>query len=43
MPKDYPFVNRKLGNKDLKRLLSEIFDKYDMETTVKVADAIKDY
>lgn len=43
LPKDYPFVNRKLGNKDLKRLLSEIFDKYDMETTVQVADAIKDY
>ena len=43
LPEDYPFVNRKLGNKDLKRLLSEIFDKYDMETTVKVADAVKDY
>ena len=43
LPENYPYVNRKMGNKDLKRLLSEVFDKYDMETTVKVADAIKDY
>ena len=43
LPEDYPYVNRKMGNKDLKRLLSDIFDKYDMQTTVKVADAIKNY
>lgn len=43
LPADYPFVNRKMANKDLKRLLSDIFDKYDMATTVKTADAIKDY
>ena len=43
LPVDYPFVNKKMGNKDLKRLLSDVFDRYDMETTVKVADAIKNY
>ena len=43
LPADYPFVNKKMGNKDLKRLLSDVFDRYDMETTVKVADAIKNY
>ena len=43
LPADYPFVYKKMGNKDLKRLLSDVFDRYDMETTVKVADAIKNY
>lgn len=42
LPEKHPFLNQKMGNRDLKKLLSQIFDEYDMETTVKVADAIKD-
>jgi len=33
----------KLKNKDLKKLLSRIFDECGMQTTVNVADDIKDY
>lgn len=43
MPERIRFINTKLKNKDLKKLLSKIFDEYDMQTTVHVADAIKDY
>jgi DNA-directed RNA polymerase subunit beta' len=43
MPERIRFLNMKLKNKDLKKLLSRIFDEYDMQTTVHVADAIKDY
>lgn len=42
LPEKIQFVNQKHTNRDLKALLSKIFDTYDISTTVKVADAIKD-
>lgn len=42
MPERIRFINTKMKNKDLKKLLSRIFDEYDMQTTVYVADDIKD-
>ena len=42
LPERIRFINSKLKNKDLKKLLSRIFDEYDMQTTVHVADDIKD-
>ncbi len=42
LPEDYEFVNETVGKSKLKKLLSEIFDKYWQETVVKVADDIKD-
>jgi DNA-directed RNA polymerase subunit beta' len=43
LPEKVRFINSKVKNKDLKRLLSKIFDEYDMQTTVYVADNIKDF
>jgi hypothetical protein len=37
------FINSKVKSGDLKKILSKIFDIYDMPTTVIVADAIKDF
>jgi hypothetical protein len=42
LPEKIQFINKKQGKKELKNLLSLIFDKYDMATTVKIADDIKD-
>lgn len=42
LPEKMRFINKKMTNKDLKKLLSVIFDECDMQTTVMVADAIKD-
>lgn len=42
LPEWVPFINKSLGKKDLKWVLSMIFDTYSMEETVRVADAIKD-
>jgi DNA-directed RNA polymerase subunit beta' len=42
LPERIRFINSTLKNKDIKRLLSRIFDEYDMQTTVYVADDIKD-
>ncbi|NCO97786.1 hypothetical protein GW864_01205 [bacterium] len=42
LPEKIRFINKKVVNKDLKKILSRIFDEYDMEMTVKVADDIKD-
>ena len=42
LPEKIPFVNKKQWKKELKKLLSKIFDTYDMAMTVKVADDIKD-
>ncbi len=42
LPERIRFMNTKLKNKDIKKLLSRIFDEYDMQTTVYVADDIKD-
>jgi len=42
LPQKIQFVNLKQGKKELKSLLSQVFDNYDMATTVEVADHIKD-
>jgi DNA-directed RNA polymerase subunit beta' len=42
LPERIRFMNIKQKSKDLKKILSRIFDEYDMQTTVVVADAIKD-
>jgi DNA-directed RNA polymerase subunit beta' len=41
-PKGLPFVNETIGKKGIQKLISRVFDEYDMLTTVKMADAIKD-
>ncbi|HCY20688.1 TPA: hypothetical protein DIC40_02325 [Patescibacteria group bacterium] len=41
LPEKIKFMNVKQKSKDLKKILSRIFDEYDMPTTVQVADAIK--
>ncbi|MBU1758647.1 hypothetical protein KKG31_05970 [Patescibacteria group bacterium] len=42
LPEKLGFVNKKIVKRDLKQILSKIFDEYDMPTTVHVADDIKD-
>ncbi len=42
LPEKVQFENRTHKKKELKNLLSRIFDTYDMATTVQVADDIKD-
>ncbi len=42
LPEKIRFINEKQKSKDLKKILSKIFDEYDMQTTVQVADDIKD-
>lgn len=42
LPERIRFINSKVKNKDLKKLLSRIFDECGMQTTVYVADDIKD-
>ncbi|MCF7835347.1 DNA-directed RNA polymerase subunit beta' [Candidatus Gracilibacteria bacterium] len=42
LPERIRFINKKMASRDLKKILSLIFDEYDMETTVRVADDIKD-
>jgi DNA-directed RNA polymerase subunit beta' len=42
MPKGMEFINETMGNKAIKRLISRVFDEYDMPTTVRLADDIKD-
>jgi len=41
LPEKIKFINDKQKSKDLKKILSRIFDEYDMAITVQVADAIK--
>jgi DNA-directed RNA polymerase subunit beta' len=41
LPEKIQFANYKHGKKQLKTLLSTIFDNCDMPTTVQVADDIK--
>jgi len=41
LPEKVRFINSIQKKKDLKQILSVIFDDYDMQTTVNVADAIK--
>ncbi|MFA5747835.1 MAG: DNA-directed RNA polymerase subunit beta' [Candidatus Absconditabacterales bacterium] len=42
LPEKIRFINEKVKIKDLKKILSKIFDEYDMPVTVRVADDIKD-
>ncbi|MDR0283022.1 MAG: hypothetical protein LBI53_07235 [Candidatus Peribacteria bacterium] len=42
MPQGMEFQNETMGNKTIKKLISRVFDEYDMPTTVKLADDIKD-
>ena len=42
LPEKIRFINMKFKKKDLKKLLSRIFDECGMQTTVYVADDIKD-
>ncbi len=42
LPEKLRFINKKLISKDLVKILSVVFDEYDMPTTVRVADDIKD-
>ena len=41
LPEDYPFDNSVQTSKQLKKVMADIFDRYDNETTVRVADALK--
>jgi DNA-directed RNA polymerase subunit beta' len=43
LPEKIRFINKKMVKKDIKKILDQIYDEYDMDTTVKIADAIKDY
>lgn len=43
LPERIRFINKKMKSGDLKKVLSQIFDEYDMPTTVHVADDIKDF
>jgi len=43
LPEKIRFVNQTVKKKDLKKILSMIFDSYGMEETVRVADMIKNY
>jgi DNA-directed RNA polymerase subunit beta' len=42
MPKGFSFINETIGNKAIKKLISRVFDEYDMPTTVRLSDNIKD-
>ncbi|GHW02823.1 DNA-directed RNA polymerase subunit beta' [candidate division SR1 bacterium] len=42
LPEGMDFINETIGNKSIKKLISKVFDEYDIATTVKMADAIKD-
>jgi DNA-directed RNA polymerase subunit beta' len=43
LPEKIRFINQTVKKKDLKKILSMIFDAYGMEETVRVADMIKNY
>lgn len=42
LPEHMEYINETITNKGIKRLISKVFDEYDMATTVKMADEIKD-
>ncbi len=42
LPEKVRFVNKKVGKKELKKVLDEIFDIYGREQTVATADSLKD-
>lgn len=41
LPADYPYDNSVQSKKQLKKVLAEIFNKYDAETTAQTADRMK--
>ncbi|MBQ6355345.1 DNA-directed RNA polymerase subunit beta' [Candidatus Saccharibacteria bacterium] len=41
LPEDYPFDNSVQTSKQLKKVMADIFDRYGAETTVEIADAVK--
>ena len=41
LPEDYPFDNSVQTSKQLKKVMANIFDMYGAETTVKIADKLK--
>ncbi len=43
LPKEYPFVNRKLNRTDLRAIEAEIFYRYGEERTVDFLDKVKDF
>jgi len=42
LPKDLPFINEPLGEKELRTLIADCYRDYDASVTVKLLDAIKD-
>lgn len=42
LPEKVRFINKKIVKKDLKKILDQIYDEYDMAETVRIADAVKD-
>lgn len=42
LPKDYPYQENPQDKKQLKKLMSNVYEKYDNETTTQLADALKD-
>ena len=42
LPKDYPYDNSVQTSKQLKKVMANIFDMYDNDVTVEVADKLKD-
>lgn len=43
LPEKLRFINKKITKKELKKILDQIYDDYDMNVTVGVADMLKDY
>ncbi|MBQ3309535.1 DNA-directed RNA polymerase subunit beta' [Candidatus Saccharibacteria bacterium] len=41
LPEDYPFDNSVQTSKQLKKVMANIFDRYGAETTVEIADKLK--
>ena len=41
LPEDFPYDNSVQNKKQLKKVLAQIFDKYDAETTAQTADRMK--
>lgn len=41
MPKEVGFVNRTLGDKSLRKLIAEVYEKFGSYTTITMLDAIK--
>ena len=43
LPEDYPFINRKLNQTDLRNIEADILHRYGEERTVEFLDIIKEY